>query len=61
MPYIIQPNNVVKMEYGGEIKPSYEINDLKSVYTHWNSDKHKNEPTENIINKGVNSNGKDSK
>lgn len=34
-------------------KPSYPMNDLGSVYTHWDPKKCKNVPTENKLPKGV--------
>ena len=42
-------------------KPRYLMNDLNSVYTHWDSKTQKNIITKNTLERGADKNGKDSK
>lgn len=42
-------------------KPRYLMNDLNSVYTHWDSKTQKNIITKNTLERGTDKNGKSSK
>lgn len=58
---IVSTRGVVLTNSTTPSKPlSYPLNDLNSVFTHWDDKQKKNISTENIINGGV-SNGKSSK
>lgn len=60
MPYIINNGNVVAINTDNKSKPlPYKMNDLNSVYTHWDNDLKCNVPTENKI--GGVDNGKNCK
>ena len=61
MSNIVSTRGVVLTNSTTPSKPlSYQLNDLNSVFTHYDKNLKKNVPTENIINGGV-SNGKSSK
>ena len=61
MSNIVSTRGVVLTNSTTPSKPlSYPMNDLSSVYTHYDKNLGKNIPTENIINGGV-SNGKSGK
>ena len=61
MPYIIDGGKTIKVNVSNNTKPlPYKMNDLGSVYTHYDKNKGCNIPTENKLNGGV-SNGKSSK
>lgn len=59
MPNIISRNIVTVGEPYTSDNKRYPINDLGSVYIHWDSKLNKNVPTENKL-KGDDNNGKDS-
>jgi hypothetical protein len=64
MPYIVDRNKVVTVNQNNKYdsKPlPYSMNDLNSVFTHYDKDKGYNVPTENKLNGGVDNNGKSSK
>ena len=62
MPYIIDGCKIVKINVSNNTKPlPYKMNDLGSVYTHYDKDKGCNVPTENKLNGGMENNGKSSK
>jgi hypothetical protein len=61
MPHIINRNNVVVVNKDSKsvTEPqSYPMNDLSSVYTHWDEELKKNIPTENKLVGGKNNYGK---
>lgn len=59
MPIIVERNKITKINYGDNIKAqNYPMNDLSSVFTHWDNNLKKNVPTENKL-EGDNNNGKD--
>lgn len=59
---IISSRRVVNENAKYDSKPlPYKMNDLDSVYTHYDNTKGYNIPTENKINGGMSNNGKSSK
>lgn len=61
MSYIVTTRGIVLTNSTTPSKPlSYPMNDLNSVYTHYDKNTGKNIPTENKLNGGV-SNGKSNK
>lgn len=56
MPIIIENGKEIRVGCNkSTIKPSYKINDLNSVFSHYNKDTGLNEPIKNIL-KGGNEN-----
>lgn len=65
--FIVNVKQLSKLLNGGfgvdksNKKPRYLMNDLNSVYTHWDSKTQKNIITKNTLERGADKNGKSSK